>query len=139
MLRNEVHFSTLALTQPDVNLLRNVEDSSDHERIVATITAYFRRRRTGTIISLGIEYPGAHGGICESAAKVTSMKPKFIAVVVIGILAISVIATAVSAVGQATGGGSAFGVPGQVSADSHEDGDGDNSLVSSFKFVCPFH
>ena len=67
------------------------------------------------------------------------MKPKLIAIVVVGILAISVIATAVSAVGQATGGGSAFGAPSQVSADTNDNDGGDNALVSSFKFVCPFH
>ncbi len=68
------------------------------------------------------------------------MKPKIIAVLVIGILTLSVIATGVAAIGQAVGD-----EPGAVStalvhqADDSDGSGNDNALVSTFKLICPFH
>ncbi|MDP6549194.1 MAG: hypothetical protein QF659_03875 [Dehalococcoidia bacterium] len=67
------------------------------------------------------------------------MKPKLMAILVIGVLAVSMVLTLAGAVGQAvTGDASGQGGP---SASLAEDGAGqdDGTLVSSFKFVCPFH
>jgi hypothetical protein len=69
------------------------------------------------------------------------MKPKLVAVFVVGILTLSVIATAVAAIGQAVGD-----EPGAVTTalvnnanDPGNSGENDNALVSTFKLVCPFH
>jgi hypothetical protein len=69
------------------------------------------------------------------------MKPKIVAVLVVGILTLSVIATGVAAIGQAVAD-----EPGAVSTalvnqanDSNHSGDENNALVSTFKLVCPFH
>ena len=69
------------------------------------------------------------------------MKPKIIAVLVVGILTLSVIATGVAAIGQAVAK-----EPGAASTklvnnanDSDNSGDDNNALVSTFKLVCPFH
>lgn len=69
------------------------------------------------------------------------MKPKIIAVLVVGILTLSVIATGAAAIGQAVAE-----EPGAASAalvnnanESDNSGDANNSLVSTFKLVCPFH
>ena len=68
------------------------------------------------------------------------MKPKLVAIFVVGLLSLSVVATAVAAIGQAVSeepGASSIA----LSSYSNEIGDtkGDNRLVSSFKLVCPFH
>ncbi len=80
--------------------------------------------------------------ITEGSAAV---KPKLMAILVIGILAVSMILTLAGAVSQAVSGEAAG--PGQAgsSASLAENGTGageepdDTSLVRGFKFVCPFH
>ena len=71
------------------------------------------------------------------------MKPKLVAILVIGVLAVSMILTLAGAVNQAMND---EGFVQGASADSlSEDGVGagggqdDRVLVSTFKFVCPFH
>jgi hypothetical protein len=75
------------------------------------------------------------------------MKPKLMAILVIGILAVSMILTLVGAVSQAVSGDA--GGPGldqsssaaSLAKDGAEagEGSGDISLVRGFKYVCPFH
>ena len=69
------------------------------------------------------------------------MKPKIIAVLVIGILTLSVIATGVAAIGQAVAEepGAASTTLVNNANDSDNSGDDNNALVSTFKLVCPFH
>ena len=68
------------------------------------------------------------------------MKPKIIAILVVGILTLSVIATGVAAIGQAVAeqpGAASIALVSQTD-NSHSSDDG-NALVSTFKLVCPFH
>ena len=63
------------------------------------------------------------------------MKPKVVAIIVITILAVSMALTIVAAVDQAVSGDFA----GTASSQRADQDSGENSLVRSFKFVCPFH
>ncbi len=68
------------------------------------------------------------------------MKPKLVAILVVGLLSISIVATAVAAISQAVSdepGASSLALGGY----NGEIGDtkGDNRAVSAFKLVCPFH
>ena len=54
---------------------------------------------------------------------------------VVGVLAMSIIATAVAAIGQVTGEESRQ----TAYASRTTGGDDDGSFNSAFKFVCPFH
>ncbi len=71
------------------------------------------------------------------------MKPKLVAILVIGILAVSMILTLAGAVNQAVSGeaGGSDGYAVSLAEDRTEagEGKGPNALVRSFKFVCPFH
>lgn len=68
------------------------------------------------------------------------MKPKLIAVLVVGILTLSVIATGVAAIGQAVGDEPGAATTALVNQAHDSDGSGDdNTLVSTFKLICPFH
>lgn len=69
------------------------------------------------------------------------MKPKLMAILVIGILVTSMILTLVGAVSQAVSSEAGGQGPGGSSASLSDDGEGrdDIALVSTFKFVCPFH
>ena len=63
------------------------------------------------------------------------VKPKVVAIIVITILTLSMVLSVVAAVDQAISGESAgVGFSRQAGQDS-----GDGGLVSSFKFICPFH
>jgi type II secretory pathway pseudopilin PulG len=72
-----------------------------------------------------------------------AMKPKLMAILVIGILAVSVILTLVGAVNQAVSGEASApdGRALSLAEDGAGIGDGQdsNALVRSFNFVCPFH
>ncbi len=79
---------------------------------------------------------------------VIQMKPKLVAIIVISILTLSVVATAVAAIGQVVDDGSGALGPGQGryagrSADSATQSDSrsgnDSALARSFRLVCPFH
>ncbi len=68
------------------------------------------------------------------------MKPKLVALLVVGILSISIVATAVAAISQAVSdepGASSLALGGYNSEIG--DTEGDNRAVSAFKLVCPFH
>ena len=64
------------------------------------------------------------------------MKPKLAAIFVIGLLSLSVVATAVAAIGQAVAE-----EPGASSAALARNANdtGDSRAISAFKLVCPFH
>ncbi|MDP6132569.1 MAG: hypothetical protein QGI56_13955 [Dehalococcoidia bacterium] len=69
------------------------------------------------------------------------MKPKLMAILVIGVLAVSMILTLAGAVNQAVNG-EALGEGGSAASlaeDGAGEGQDDTSLVSTLKFVCPFH
>ncbi len=71
---------------------------------------------------------------------VAGMKPKLVAILVVGILSISIVATAVAAISQAVSdepGASSLALGGYNS--DIGDTEGDNRAVSAFKLVCPFH
>ena len=71
----------------------------------------------------------------DAIARIREMRTKLFAIVVVGILAMSIIATAVAAIGQVTGEESR-----QTAYASRTTGaDDDGSFNSAFKFVCPFH
>ena len=68
------------------------------------------------------------------------MKPKLVAILVIGVLSLSIVATGVAAISQAVAeepGGStnAFGGFSNQIGET----DDDSKAVSAFKLVCPFH
>ena len=68
------------------------------------------------------------------------MKPKLVAILVVGLLSVSIVATAVAAISQAVAeepGASSVA----LGSYTNEIGDtnGDNPAVSAFRFVCPFH
>ena len=63
------------------------------------------------------------------------VSPKLVAILVLAILSVSIVVTGVAAISAAQGTDQY-----QPSArPSAEQGEGDSALVSSFKFVCPFH
>ena len=69
------------------------------------------------------------------------MKAKILAIVVIGTMALAMVVTAVGAVAQAVNAETAA-ANGEQLVSQIGDGrpqTGDNALVGSFKFVCPFH
>jgi hypothetical protein len=67
------------------------------------------------------------------------MKPKLMAILVIGVLAVSMILTLAGAVNQAVNGeGGSAASPAEEGTGAGE-GQDDIALVSTFKFVCPFH
>ena len=63
------------------------------------------------------------------------MSPKFVAILVLAILSVSIVVTGAAAISAAQGTGQyqPFASP------SAEQSEGDSALVSSFKFICPFH
>lgn len=68
------------------------------------------------------------------------MKPKLVAILVVGLLTLSIVATAVAAISQAVAeepGASSLA----LGSYTNEIGDtnGDNRLTSAFFKVCPFH
>ncbi len=68
------------------------------------------------------------------------MKPKLVAILVVGLLSVSIAATAVAAISQAVSedpGASSLA----LGSYTNEIGDSkdDNRAVSAFKLVCPFH
>ena len=68
------------------------------------------------------------------------MKPKLVAILVVGLLSLSIVATGVAAISQAVSdepGASSLA----LGSYSNEIGDTkqDNRAVSAFKMVCPFH
>ena len=69
------------------------------------------------------------------------MKAKILAIVVIGTMAIAMVVTTVGAVAQAVNAETAAPNGGQLVSQIGEDRlqTGDNALVGTFKFVCPFH
>ena len=77
------------------------------------------------------------------------MRPKLVAILVVGILTVSLVVTAVAAVGQVVNGDSDGprsdqGVYGPRPADETGkggagEGSKDTALVRTFKLVCPFH
>ncbi len=62
------------------------------------------------------------------------MKARIAAIAVIALLSLSVIAIGFSALGEAQDATAASSAPVGESLES-----GDNTAVSAFKFVCPFH
>ena len=67
------------------------------------------------------------------------MKPKIIAVLVVVILSLSVIATAVAAIGQAVGDKPGAVSTALVSQAAGSQSSDNNALASTFKLICPFH
>ena len=77
------------------------------------------------------------------------MKPKLTAILIIGVLALSMVVTLVGAVGQVVSDDTGGPVSGQGLGTAHltdtgtgteiGEGSGDGALVRSFNFVCPFH
>lgn len=68
------------------------------------------------------------------------MKPKLVAILVVGLLSISIVATAVAAISQAVSeepGASSLAL-GSYSNEIGESKD-DSRAVSTFKLICPFH
>ena len=68
------------------------------------------------------------------------MKPKLVAILVVGLLSISIVATAVAAISQAVSeepGASSLAL-GSYSNEIGESKD-DSRAVSAFKLICPFH
>ena len=63
------------------------------------------------------------------------MSPKIAAILVLAILSVSIVLTGAAAISAAQSAGQDQPAAGA----SAEPSDGDNALVSSFKFVCPFH
>lgn len=68
------------------------------------------------------------------------MKPKLVAILVVGLLSISVVATAVAAISQAVSEepGSSSLALGSYSNQIGETKD-DSRTLSTFKLICPFH
>ena len=68
------------------------------------------------------------------------MKPKLVAILVVGILSLSIIATAVAAIGQAVAEdpGASSAALGSYTKDIG-DTDDRGGLTSAFLKVCPFH
>ena len=68
------------------------------------------------------------------------MKPKLVAILVVGILTLSIVATAVAAISQAVSdeAGTSSLVLGGFSSETG-DADDHNGLSSAFFKVCPFH
>lgn len=67
------------------------------------------------------------------------MKPQIIAVLIVGILALSVIATGVASIRQAVADQPSASNAALVNGLTENDDDYDSSIVSSFKLICPFH
>ena len=72
------------------------------------------------------------------------MKPKLAAVLVIGILILSIVATGVVAIGQAGAEDSGLLGPAGAQAatrlaDEPGAAAGDSSVLGALKFICPFH
>ena len=68
------------------------------------------------------------------------MKPKIVAILVVGLLSLSILATAVAVIGQAVSeepGASSLAL-GSYSTQIGETKD-DSRALSAFKLVCPFH
>ena len=63
------------------------------------------------------------------------MSPKLVAILVLAILSVSILVTGVAAISAAQGTGQYQPVAGP----SGEQREGGSALVSTFKFVCPFH
>lgn len=68
------------------------------------------------------------------------MKPKLVAIFVIGLLSLSIVATAVAAISQAVveeprASGNAFGSYTNQIGDAKDD----SRATSAFRYVCPFH
>jgi hypothetical protein len=68
-------------------------------------------------------------------ARVRNLKARFAAIAIVGLLTLSVIAFGFSAVGEVRGGAPAVA----TSADQPTQDGSDNTALSTFKFVCPFH
>ena len=70
------------------------------------------------------------------------MKPKLAAILVIGLLTLSVVGTAVAAISQAVAeepGTSSVALGGYTNQIDDTKGDDENRATGAFKFVCPFH
>ena len=68
-------------------------------------------------------------------SSIEKVKPRILTIVIVGILALSIIATAVAAIEQVAGE-ERVGPPAALAAP--EEGQ-EGAFVSSFKFACPFH
>ena len=66
---------------------------------------------------------------------IEKVKPRIITILIVGILVLSIVATAVAAIDQVAG---KERVGPSAALASSEEGQ-DDAFVSSFKFVCPFH
>jgi hypothetical protein len=77
------------------------------------------------------------------------LRPKLVAILVVGILTLSMVVTAVGAIGQAVAGDAATSPVEQAASAPILGGDtntattdrrsGDGAALRAFKFVCPFH
>ncbi len=68
------------------------------------------------------------------------MKPKLVAILVVGLLSLSIVATAVAAISQAVSddpGASSLAL-GRYTNEIGDTKD-DNGVVSTLKLICPFH
>ena len=63
------------------------------------------------------------------------MSPKFVAILVLAILSVSIVVTGVAAISASQGAGP-YQPAASPSGVQSEDG---SALVSGFKFICPFH
>ena len=70
------------------------------------------------------------------------MKPKLVAILVIGLLTLSVVGTAVAAISQAVAedqGASSVALGSYTNQIGDTNGDDDSNAANAFRFVCPFH
>ena len=63
------------------------------------------------------------------------MSPKLVAILVLAILSVSIVVTGAAAISAAQGADQYQ----PIARQSGEQSEGGNALVSTFKFVCPFH
>jgi hypothetical protein len=70
------------------------------------------------------------------------MKPKLVAILVVGVLSLSIVATAVAAIGQAVSeqpGASSVALGSYTNQIGDTDNDNQGGLAGAFFKVCPFH
>ena len=75
-----------------------------------------------------------------ASESVTRMKPKLVAIFVVGLLSLSIIATAVAAISQAVAeepGASSVALGSYTNQIG--DTNDDSRAASAFRYVCPFH
>ena len=71
-------------------------------------------------------------------SSIEKVKPRIFTIVIVGILALSIIATAVAAIEQVAGE-ERVGPPAALAAPAELEEGQEGAFVSSFKFACPFH